>query len=113
MILFICGFISGLLIGVLILIFSNKRKSYQCNGSIVMHEDELYLCLTVEDKKLIANLIDQSKKVILHLDDLKRLIAAMKDVTVDKTSTEYLGSFIVPLIFSTTGLNPEPVTLPK
>ena len=51
MILFICGFISGLLIGVLILIFSNKRKSYQCNGSIVMHEDELYLCLTVEDKK--------------------------------------------------------------
>lgn len=51
MILFICGFISGLLIATLVLIFKNKTKTYQCNGSIVMHEDELYLCLTKEDKK--------------------------------------------------------------
>ena len=42
--------------------------------------------LTEEDKKLIANLIDQSKKVILHLDDLKALIAAMKDITPDRVN---------------------------
>lgn len=42
--------------------------------------------LTEEDKKLIANLIDQTKKVILHMNDLKELIAAMKDVTIDKVN---------------------------
>lgn len=39
--------------------------------------------LTIEDKKLIANLIDQKKKIILHPDDLKELIASMRDVTPD------------------------------
>ena len=42
--------------------------------------------LTEEDKKLIANLIDQSKKVILHMDALKELIAAMKDTVPENVN---------------------------
>ena len=50
--MFILGFIVGLLVGVVITEFvSDKRRNYKCNGSIVMHGDELYLCLTHEDKK--------------------------------------------------------------
>ena len=51
-IIFILGFIFGLLVGIVITAFVNeKRQYYKCNGSIVMHGDELYLCLTYEDKK--------------------------------------------------------------
>ena len=51
-VMFVLGFIAGFLLGVVIAVFVNeKRQYYKCNGSIVMHEDELYLCLTHEDKK--------------------------------------------------------------
>lgn len=42
--------------------------------------------LTEEDKRLIANLIDQSKKVILHMNDLKQLIAAMKSTVAENVN---------------------------
>ena len=44
--------------------------------------------LTREDKKLIANLIDQTGHVILHESDLKQIIAAMKNTTVDDIKFE-------------------------
>jgi hypothetical protein len=51
-VVFVIGFIVGLLIGIVLSNFVNeKRQHYKCNGSIVMHGDELYLCLTHEDKK--------------------------------------------------------------
>lgn len=51
-IMFILGFIFGFLIATILINFINKKKQhYKCNGSIVMHGDELYLCLTHEDKK--------------------------------------------------------------
>ena len=50
MTLFFCGFITGVLIASLVWMFASRKKTYQCNGSIVMHDDELYLCLTKEDK---------------------------------------------------------------
>lgn len=36
--------------------------------------------LTEEDKKLVANLIDQTGQVILHMSDLQELIGVMKNV---------------------------------
>lgn len=51
-IIFILGFVFGFLIGMILTNFVNEKKQYyKCNGSIVMHGDELYLCLTREDKK--------------------------------------------------------------
>lgn len=51
-VMFFLGFIAGLLVGIVVTVFVNeKRQYYKCNGSIVMHGDELYLCLTHEDKK--------------------------------------------------------------
>jgi hypothetical protein len=51
-VVFVIGFIVGLLIGIVLSEFVyEKRQHYKCNGSIVMHGDELYLCLTHEDKK--------------------------------------------------------------
>ena len=50
--MFILGFIFGFIVGILLSNFVyEKRQHYKCNGSIVMHGDELYLCLTHEDKK--------------------------------------------------------------
>ena len=51
-VMFIISFIFGLFIGMIITNFVNEKKQhYKCNGSIVMHGDEMYLCLTHEDKK--------------------------------------------------------------
>lgn len=44
--------------------------------------------LTVDDKKLIANLIDQSKRVICHIDDLRELIAAFKHIDPSQVAFE-------------------------
>lgn len=54
--IFIIGFIFGFLIGIFLTNFlCEKKQHYKCNGSIVMHGDELYLCLTHEDKKAFEN----------------------------------------------------------
>lgn len=50
MTLFICGFIIGAILASLVWMFASRKKTYKCNGSIVMNRDELYLCLTKEDK---------------------------------------------------------------
>ena len=44
--------------------------------------------LTVDDKKLIANLIDQTKHIILHTEDLRELISVMKKIPVEQVAIE-------------------------
>ena len=44
------GIVIGFMIGLTCALIKDK-KTHICNGSIVMHGDELYLCLTAEDKE--------------------------------------------------------------
>lgn len=63
-----------------------KRQAVAYNNNVnfqLTRARILTKVLTQEDKKLVANLIDQSGLVILHPEDLQELIAAMKGVELD------------------------------
>ena len=49
--LFIVIFSCSLFCSIVSVLIWEKKHLYDCKGSIVMHGDEIYLCLTHEDKK--------------------------------------------------------------
>ena len=52
---FALGFCIGVALAIIFHLIAKKRSTYECDGSIIMSEDEMYLCLTSQDKAAFLN----------------------------------------------------------